>query len=329
MIKLLKKIIFGALAAFASIAGFITNGLQFIRNLLVLVLEVPNVLIKAVALLIGIAGASALIITGENKTEALITAVAVCVILFVLYKLFSFIYTLLCTLLIKGLKVLDFDSATQYFVSLMQKSILKYMDQLDDEPTLKSDQVILFGIPFLLHKINWFLAKTQKVLSFLMYPLWIGAAIFIIVIQLRGADVGSSTTSEWIIALCTFAGAVGIAAYIGRCFARAIQLAGYLSSELDELYAVYAEFFRNVRSDHQTGSRKDNRHKQESADHSSDNPYYIILAEAKSAAELKRLYREHSKKIHPDVCQDLDPREATQLQALLNEAYAELQLQYQ
>lgn len=70
---------------------------------------------------------------------------------------------------------------------------------------------------------------------------------------------------------------------------------------------------------------------QEAADNDTehtDNPYFELLEIAQTEEELKKMYHEYSKKLHPDVCCDFSEEEATRRQALLNEAFSELRCRF-
>lgn len=323
--KCFKKMFYGLKSTVASLGGFVTNFLQFVRDFLCLVLNVPDFLLLAAAIILGVVAAISFFGSAGSVIERILAAALMCFIILLIYKIVSLAWGIICNIIEKVLDALDFSRITAYFTNLLQKSILQYMNQLGEDAPRKIDRIILFGAPFVLHKINWFLRQVGKAVCVLVYPALICAFVLPVMIGSDSLEIESWEILDWLISAGLLIALIGLAVYVGICFSQAIQTAGYLNSELDDLYSVYAELFRNIGDATNDNSTYQCKDAEEPRD---NNPYFEVLATATTMDELKRLYREHTKVIHPDVCQDMDREEATRRQAMLNEAYAVLRKKY-
>lgn len=341
--KAIKKLFWGTVAANVSILAWATNAIQLIRNILLLVLDLPGKALTAATVFIGVVYGIACFFMGGGILSVIGNIAGGCLVLFLAYKIFNFIYMLGYALIGSALNLFDFDGLTNFFASLLQKAIYRYMDLLcaDNEPT-KMDRYFLFGVSLVIHKINYIFEKLSSAICFAVYVVS-GAAGLYFGYQwiIASYDTSGYKAMDFFVSYAAVVAVACIATYLGHCVAQAIKMATESVKPLDELFGVYAEFFRNTEggdshshSNSGGNSSSRNNYEQNQTDYRAqyttydDNPYYQVLSAAQSAGELQKLYRGLAKKLHPDVCKEYSVEEATKRMAQLNNAYEDLKKRF-
>lgn len=341
VIRSMKKALWGIFAAAVSVLAWLTNALQMIRNVLVLVLDLPGKALTAATAFIGVVYGIACFFMGGGALSVIGNIAGGCLVLFLAYKIFNFVYLLGYALVGSALSFFDFDGITNFFAGLLQKAIYRYMDQFGPNDPTKKDR-LLFAVPWMIHKINWLFEKLSSAISIAAYAIFGGAGIYFshqwIFASYDTSDYGAV---DYIVSWAAIVAITCIAIYLGHCVAQAIRMATESVKPLDELFGVYAEFFKNTEggdsSSHANSTGSDSSwysYEQEQHEYHAqytnhkDNPYYQVLSAAKSAEELQKLYRGLAKKLHPDVCKEYSVEEATKRMAQLNNAYEDLKKRF-
>lgn len=339
--KTIKKSFWGIFAAVVSILAWFANSFQLIRNVLLLALDLPGKALTAATVFIGVVYGIACFFMGGGMLSVIGNIAGGCLVLFLAYKIFNFIYMLGYALIGSALNFFDFNGLTNFFASLLQKAIYRYMDQFGPNDPTKKDR-LLFAVPWMIHKINCLFEKLGATISIAMYAIFGGAgAYFSYQWIFASYDTSDYGAVDYIVSWAAIVAITAIAIYLGHCAAEAVKMATESVKPLDELFGVYAEFFRNTEggdshSHTNSGgnSSSRNNYEQDQTDYGAqyttydDNPYYQVLSAAQSAGELQKLYRGLAKKLHPDVCKEYSVEEATKRMAQLNNAYEDLKKRF-
>lgn len=342
VLRFIKKGFWCLVAALASVLAWFTNGFQLIRNTLLFVLDLPGKALTAATIFIGVVYGVACFFMGGGVLNTLGNIAGGCLVIFLAYKIFNFIYMIGYALLGSVLSFFDFDGVTNFFAGLLQTAIYRYMNQFGPNDPTKKDRCFLFGVPWVIHKINWLAEKLSSVIGVALYVVSGGAGIYFGYQWIFASDdVSSYGTIDYIIGIAAVVAISIIAIWLGHCLSQSTKMAMETVKPLDELFGVYAEFFRNAEAGTDGNGNYENRSnnswdrtQDEQADYHAqaqrydDNPYYEILCSAQSADELQKIYRREAKRVHPDVCKEFSPQEATRRMALLNNAYEAMRHQF-
>ena len=331
MMRRVKKVFWMIVAAIVSIMATVTNALQTVRVTLMMVLELPHKALMAAAIFMGSVFSIACFFMESGFLMALLTAAFGCVIVYIAYRVFAFLYTIVYAALGFILVAFDFEKATSSLTNLLQKAIYAYMDNFKEGDPTKKDR-LLFAVPYIIHKLNRLFDKLNTLISYAMYPTS-GVFGFILSYQwiFGEYDTAGYKVSDYIISWAVIIIISSVFVYLGHCLADAIRTAAYAARPLDDLFAAYSEFFKNMagsESTQKTRSKSNKRTEQtQSYANSEDterNPYYHILAAAETLSDLKKLYKNYAKRLHPDVCEEFTLDESTRRMAQLNAAYEKL-----
>jgi len=339
--KTVKKCFWSMFAAVVSILAWVTNAFQLIRNIFLLVIDLPGKALTATTVFIGVVYGIACFFIGNGFWGIVGNIAGGCLVLFLAYKIFNFVFSLGYALVGGALSFFDFEGVTNFFAGLLQKAIYRYMDLFGPNEPTKKDRM-LFAVPWLVHKINWLFEKLSSVISIAAYAIFGGAGVYFGYQWIFASyDISDYGAVDYIVSWAAIVAITCIAIYIGHCVAQAIRMATESVKPLDELFGVYAEFFRNTEggdsnshtASNDTSSSRKNYEQDQSdcrAQYAAyeDNPYYQFLSAAQSAEELQKLYRGLAKKLHPDVCKEYSVEEATKRMAQLNNAYEALKKRF-
>ena len=123
--------------------------------------------------------------------------------------------------------------------------------------------------------------------------------------------------------------------YFGHCIAQVLKSVAEAPRLMNDVFSAHADYFRNAESnfygnkDNYSSNYSQNRGKDDygfvnECDEPSDNPFYAVLSAATTSDELKKIYHDLAKKLHPDVCKDYSVEESTAQMSLLNSCYESL-----
>lgn len=342
VLRFIKKGFWCLVAALASVLAWFTNGFQLVRNTLLFVLDLPGKVLTAATIFIGVVYGVACFFIGGGVLNVIGNIAGGCLVLFLAYKIISFIYMLGYALLGSALTFFDFDGATNFFAGLLQNAIYRYMDQFGPNDPTKKDRCFLFGVPWVIHKINWIFEKLSLVISIAVYIVSGAAGVYFSYQWIFASyDTSDYGIVDYIVGWAAIVAITIIAIWIGHCLSQAIKMASDSVRPLDELFGVYSEFFHNTEAgtggndSHETNSNDswdktwEKQHDyQAQAQQHGDNPYYEVLGTAQTADELQKIYRREAKRVHPDVCKEFSPQEATRRMSLLNNAYEVLKSKF-
>ena len=306
---IIKKGILVVLAALMSALAWITNILQFVRNVLLQVIDLPFVGVSAVAGALGVFASISCFFSIEGFFNALGFAILVCVVIAVAYKIFSLVYVLVQTFLEAILTIVDLEWITVLLTDLVEKSICRYWKiSFANDNSATTGRAVLF-FPFVLHKISWFVKKLNIGIRILMYiGFGAGGVYFSYHYLIKG--IGEYDTVSVVIAIAMAVIAVAGSLYLGHCVSEAIRDASENAQYLDDFFANYAACFSNMgkKASGNNGYSTDREYQEQGPEcdwpEQEENPFYKELSLLATEQELRQRYHDLAKMVHPDKCGD-------------------------
>ena len=337
--KALKKGYWAFVANLLTILGFFANIVQFVRNTLCFAFEIPQTLVNLAAGFMGVSCILACVIMDETLVGKIFAGIGFILIVILVHRLASFAAMLVQALLVAVLAFVDLSSFVNYSANHIYKAIINYTRDFGSNEPTRLDRILLFGIMSILHKLHVAFDKIRKIICILLYPAFAGYAFWWIYHEFYGPqfDNSSLTVIDHAIAIFLIGFVTVLALYLAYCFSSALREGAESVSVLDHLYQTWSEAFRYAEPNskqHNERTYQNNRTSEQHNEHTAsdahcfnENEYYSVLLKAKDMQELKQIYRKLCKSLHPDVSQ-LPQEEATQEQAKLNNAYADLKQRY-
>lgn len=330
-----KKVFLCITVAGVSLLAWITNLLELLRDVIVLVLELPQRVLFATAAFLCVFYSVACFLSVDGILSALGLAAIGCLALIIAYKVLSFVCTFLSTLLGGALDSCDFERITFFFATVMHKAIFRYKDLFDsDDELTKKDRFALFCVPWIFDKLNRIFKRVSSVIVIFTYIVF-GIAGTYFSYKWFLTDIGNYEGWEIFISIAMAVVAVIGMIYFGHCIAQVLKSVAEAPRLMNDVFSAHADYFRNAESnfygkkDNYSSNYSQNRGKDDygfvnECDEPSDNPFYAVLSAATTSDELKKIYHDLAKKLHPDVCKDYSVEESTAQMSLLNSCYESL-----
>lgn len=321
----IKNIFLTIVFNFLCILMWFVNGVQALYYFIVGIIQIPQQLLKSIAIFMCLCGGFELYVAGNENTGNLIfNLLALVLIMCITYKIIEFALNLVLLFVITILNLLNAGNLLVGLASLVDR----LQDKINYQAPCANGNATYLSARILL-KLDWLLQKVFRVIAYAMYPVCIGGGLFAVWYCVREEFF---TGVAWGTIECVYAGViltcvVVILSIVANSLCKAIIDACDVASLLDDLFGAYSGMHYRCQNKSEQRNYEENRTnfyeqtQEVSVDKKEDNQYDIIFEKIEDDAELKKQFRKMVKELHPDVNTKLSYEQANYEMAQLNVAY--------
>ena len=303
--KACKNVVWGCVVAATSILALLTKTLQFIRNILLGMIDIPITAAFFGTVIFGIFTSVYCFASMEGFLDALGFSVLVCLILALCNKLFYFVYMLVVKGILEGiLNFCDFEVITNLLTSWVEKVVSCYLKKEAADNNSADIGREIFFMPWLLHGVIRVIEKVRPIICILIYPAFgIAGAYFVYYMIL--AEANNYRGSDLVISVLFAVVCTAFSVWIGHCVVRAMKNADGGAMYLNDLFTLYALIFREKKTycneDRESANYGNNGGCEYDWVEKEDNPFFELLSAATTESELRKQFHNVARTVHPDI----------------------------